>query len=186
MIASIFELNTQRLRGFKGTARDDGWHLDTSRACLPKKAPLCSRASCLCSASLVSQKAEDTFCLSENQWFSKLISACYCNWIIKSSVLQDLRKASKLESCTVTEHKSNTSNSIWHFNCKSGKTPSLQKQSKLARCESDSLEDTSPPCAPLGGTAAGAASIMQTKAAAAITSHLFPLPNCTISHGVFL
>lgn len=65
------------------------------------------------------------FCPLENQWFSKLISVCYRNWIEKKKNVEAsckaLLKVSKLENCTVTAHKSNTSNGIWHFNCKRGK-----------------------------------------------------------------
>lgn len=107
-------MNMQRLSGFKALTRalpksmGGTWALPD---CVSQKEHHCGdEGSRLCSPSLVSQKAEATSCPLENQWFSKLISVCHCNWILKKASCKTFLKVSKLENCAVTEHKSNTSN----------------------------------------------------------------------------
>lgn len=71
MIASIFKTNMEQLSGFKGLTRALPKSMGDTLAfpdCVSQKEHHCvDKGSCLCSPSLVSQKAEVTFCPLENQ-----------------------------------------------------------------------------------------------------------------------
>lgn len=82
-------------------------------------------------------------------------------------------KASKLENCTVTEHKSNSLFDILIANKK--KKSLITELNKVDSCESDSPENSFLPCPLFSCLAAAASNIMQTMAAVAIAGHPFSL-----------
>lgn len=83
-------------------------------------------------------------------------------------------KVSKLENCTVTEHKSDSLfDSLIANKKKKNKTPLITELNKVDLCESDSPENPFLPCALLSCMAAAAPNIMQTMAVVAITGHSF-------------
>lgn len=92
-------------------------------------------------------------------------------------------KVSKMENCTVTEHKSKSLFDILIANKKKKKKSLITKLNKVDLCESGSPESPFLPCPLLSCTAAAALNIMQTMAAVAITGHPSSLQNCTDLHG---
>lgn len=82
-------------------------------------------------------------------------------------------KVSKLENCTVTEHKSNSLFDILIANKK--KKSLITELNKVALCELDSPENPFLPRSLLSCMAAAATNIMQIMAAVAITGHPFHL-----------